>query len=268
MSVTGCGRPKDKGVVLARIGDMKITVSDFNERISNLPTRYQNVIKKRKKEFLQEIINDMLLYQEAVRQGLQKDKDVVKVIEEARKKILIARLLKDRIDDTIAISEDEIAGEYTTNKGKYMMPEVMRVSHILLRTRTEAVEVMAELEKGASFEETARAKSVDPTAQNGGDIGYFPRGQLIPAFENACAKLQVNGTVGPVRTELGYHIIKLTDRKEPALRPLETVRDRIKSALYTAKRRQMFNLLIDRVTEETEIEIDEEALEEAGDGRV
>jgi len=264
ISVIGCGKSPEKGEVLVQIGDMKVTVSDFNERIANLPRRYQNVIKRRKKGFLQEFINDILLYQEAVRQGLNKDKDVLKVIDEARKKILIARLLKDRIDDTIEISDEEIEGYYNNNKNKYMLPEVLRVSHILVPTREQAEVIVKELENGASFEETARAKSVDPTAQNGGDIGYFPRGQLIPEFERACVEIKVDETAGPVKTKLGYHIVKLTDRKEPAQKPLTQVKEEIRSTLYTAKRREKFNRLLNDLTEKTKIEINEKALEETG----
>ncbi len=264
ISVSSCGRSPEKGEVLVQIGDMKVTVSDFNERIANLPSRYQNVIKRRKKEFLQEFINDMILYQEAVRQGLNKDKEVLKVVDEARKKILIARLLKDSIDDTIEISNDEIATYYTDNKNNYMLPEVLRVSHILVPTREQAEEIVSELENGASFEETARAKSVDPTAQNGGDIGYFPRGQLIPEFERACVEIEIDEIAGPVKTKLGYHIVKLTDRKEPAQKPLIQVKEEIRSTLYTKKRREKFNRMIKDLTEKTKVEINEKALEGTG----
>lgn len=261
VSVIGCGRSGNSGEILARVGNAKITLSGFNERISNLPVRYQDVIRNRRKEFLREIINDTLLYQEAVRQGLHKNEDALKVIKEARKKILIARLLKDKIDDTIAVSEAEISEHYDDNPSAYMLPERMRVSHILVQSREKAEEVIKELENGALFEEVARAKSIDPTAQNGGDIGYFPKGQLIPEFENACAGLQVGEISGSVKTKLGYHVIKLVDRREPEQMPLEKVKGKVKSAVYTGKRREKFNRLIKKLTEETRIEINEEALE-------
>lgn len=265
ISVIGCGRSGDKSEVLARIGKTKITLSDFNERISNLPVRYQDVIRNRRKEFLQEIINDVLLYQEAVRQGLHKNEDVLKVVKEARKKILIARLLKDKIDDAITVSEEEISEHYDDNPSAYMLPERMRVSHILVQTREEAEGIIEELEGGASFEEIARAKSIDPTAQNGGDIGYFPKGQLIPEFESACTELAVGEISGAVKTKLGYHVIKLTDRKEAESRPLEIVKEKVKSAVYVKKRRERFNRLIKELTERTMIEINKEALEKASE---
>ncbi|MGB3057131.1 MAG: peptidyl-prolyl cis-trans isomerase, partial [Candidatus Omnitrophota bacterium] len=169
----GCGKAAKEGAVLAQIGSSKITVGSFNERISNLPVRYQRVIRRRKKEFLEELINDTLLYQEAVNNGLHKDADVRKVIEEARKKILIARLLKEEVEDKIDVTEEDISVFYEENKSDYMTTEIMRVSHILVQSPEAAENILERLEKGEDFEELAKAKSVDPTAQRGGDIGYF-----------------------------------------------------------------------------------------------
>jgi peptidyl-prolyl cis-trans isomerase C len=258
--ITGCGRSSKEGAVIASIGNYKITAGSFNERVSNLPERYQRIVKRRKKEFLEDLINDTLLYQEAVRKELHKDEDVLKVIEEARKKILIARLLKDEVDDKIDVTDDDVIIFYNENKSKYMTPEIMRVSHILIQSRETAEEIKKRLDEGENFEDLARAKSVDPTAQRGGDIGYFPKGQLMPEFEKACATLDINEISGIVETKLGYHIIKLTDRREPQLKPIERVQDDIKSRLRTIKRQRAFNEMLGRLREETEIEINEEAL--------
>ncbi|MFH1552817.1 MAG: peptidylprolyl isomerase [Candidatus Omnitrophota bacterium] len=266
LAVSGCGRAADSRTVLVLIGDTKITVSDFNERVAKLPAKYRDIVKKREEEYLQELINDTLLYQEAVRKSLHKDKDVQGVIEEARKKILIARLLKDEVDDAITITQEDVEEFYASNKNRYMTPEIMRVSHILVPSREEAEDILAELAKGTSFEDLARAKSVDPTAQRGGDIGYFPKGQLMPEFENGCAQLEIDETSGVVKTKLGYHIIKLTDRRQPALRPVGQVSDDIESRLRTINRQKIFNELIGRLREETTVKINEEALSRPKEG--
>ena len=260
LSLSGCGKVAEKEVIFASIGDTKITVSDFNERVSNLPARYQELVRRRKSAYILELINDTLLYQEALRNNLHKDREVQKVVEEARKKILIARLLKDKVDDTITISDEEITGFYDANTDKYMTAEVMRVSHILVPSREEAKNILAELNGGKNFEDLARAKSVDPTAQQGGDIGYFPKGQLMSEFEDACGRLDIDETSDVVKTKLGYHVIKLTDRKKPKQRPIEQVSDNIRSRIYTVKRQKIFNELLDRLRKETVIEVNEEAL--------
>ncbi|MFC1548418.1 peptidylprolyl isomerase [Candidatus Omnitrophota bacterium] len=261
--LTACGKAPEKNAVVATIGTSEITLSDFNERIANLPPRYGEIVKKRKKEFLDEIVNDTLLYQEAVRVGLNNDKDVQKVIEQARRKIMIARLLKDKVDDRIIINEEDIVTFYNDNSDKYMTPEIMRVSHILVQNQEDADSVLEELVNGKSFESLAKAKSVDPTAQRGGDIGYFPKGQLMPRFEEACSQLEIGEISGVVKTKLGYHIIKLTDRRAPELRPLEKVREDIESRLRMVNRQKLFNDLLQHLRKTTKIEIDEEIM--AGD---
>ncbi len=262
--LSGCGNNTPKAEVVASVGEARITIVDFNERIANLPDRYQDIVKKRKGEFLEDLINDTLLYQEAIKEGFHKDEDVKKVIQEARKKILIARLLKDKVDDTISISEEDIQVFYDKNKEKYKTPEIMRASHILVPKRETAELILSEINEGTSFEDMARAKSVDPTAQRAGDIGYFPKGQLMPDFEKACSVLEVNEISGVVKTKLGYHIIKLTDRKAPQVVPLDRVRDKIRQEIRTAERQRVFNELLDRLRKETDIEINQEALSKAG----
>jgi len=256
--LSGCGESKNP--VLASIGRTKITLNDFQERINNLPKRYQIIIRNRSNDYLQELINDTLLYNEALKKGLDKDKDAVKVIEEAKRKILIARLLKDEVDDAIKITDEDIAEYYEANSVKYMSPEIMRVSHILVPKKAEAEAILERLNKGENFDDLARAKSVDPTAQRAGDIGYFPKGQLIPEFEYACSQLEIGEVSGIVRTKLGYHIIMLTDRKMPQQIPLEKVKEKVKAEIRAEKRQKLFNDLLTRLRKEAKININEEAL--------
>lgn len=263
-ALPGCGQKPGSDTVIVSVGGKDITIRDFNERLTNLPERYREVVNKRKDEYLQELINDTLLYQEALRKGLHEDKDAKKVIEEAKKKILIARLLRDEVDAEIDITEEDIVEFYEENQDRYMTPEVMRVSHILVPTMEDAKKIQEELAKGASFEDVARAKSVDPTAQRGGDIGYFPKGQLMPEFEAGCADLEIDEVSGIVKTKLGYHIIKLTDKRDPQLRPIDQVKDKIKIQLRAIKRQNLFNDLLTKLRGNTEIKINEKALDAAG----
>jgi peptidyl-prolyl cis-trans isomerase C len=117
------------------------------------------------------------------------------------------------------------------------------------------------LQNGADFEVVARAKSVDPTAQQGGDIGYFPKGQLMPEFERACAELEIGETSGLVQTKLGYHIIKLTDRREPRLKPVAEVKETIENELRASERRRMYDAMLEDLRSEAEIVIYEEKLD-------
>lgn len=255
VALSGCAKPGDKEI-LARI-DRKhtITLSAFNERISKLPERYQDVISKNKKEFLDEVIVDTLLYTEALRKKLNRDDDVKKVINEAKKKILIARLLKDEVEDRIEISEKEIANYYNANKKKFTTPEVLRASHILVKQDSEARDILVELSNNRSFEDLARARSVDPTAKIGGDIGYFTRHQLVPKIEETCFNMRLGEISDIVKTKFGYHIIKLTERKPPRTKELSEVRDAIDETLKRLKKKMLFNEFVQALKEKAQISV-------------
>jgi len=257
---SGCFKTRQGDIVIASIGNYKITLSDFNERINNLPKRFQRIVLRRKNEYLQELISDTILYKEALNKGLDKDEETVKVIEEARRKILIARLLHDEIDENIEVTDEDVVDFYEKNKNSYLAPELYRVSHILVASRGGAETIITDISKGASFESLARERSIHPTSAEGGDIGFFPKGQLIPEFEKACEELKPGEVSGIVETKLGYHIIKLTDKRLPKQKPLNEVEAKIKYALRAAKRKKMFNELLEKLRKKTKISINQEAL--------
>ncbi len=261
LMLSGCAGPSDKDV-LARI-DRKntITLAGFNERISKLPKRYQDVINKNKKEFLDEIIIDTLLYNEAVRKKLDRDDDVKKVIREAEKKILIARLLNEEVEEKIIVNEKDISAYYDANKEKFATPEALRASHILVKTEEEAGDILVELSNNRNFEDLARGRSVDPTSKIGGDIGYFTRHQLVPEIEEICFNMQVGEISGIVKTKFGYHIIKLTERKPPRVKELAEVRDGIEQTLKRLKKKVLFNEFVTALKEKAQITINNNLLE-------
>lgn len=253
----GCGRSPD---LVAKINNEAISVKDFNDRISKLPERYQSVVNANKRKFLDELIVDTLLYREALSRGLHKGEEVRAVIEEARKKILIAKLLKVSIDDSVEVDEREARGYYDRHSDEFRTPEALRASHILVKTEEEAAEILAILKRGRGFEDTAREKSFDPSAANGGDIGYFTGGQIDPDFEKVCLGMKVGDISGVVRTNFGYHVIKLTGHRPPSIEAFDDVKKRIERNLLTQKKKKSFNLLVERLKNSAEIDIYEGSL--------
>ena len=258
----GCTRGNNDNEVLARIDKTDtITLGEFNSRISRLPERYQEIINNNKKEFLDEVIIDRLLYKNAVEKKLDQDREVKQVFEEAKRKILIARLLKDQIDTKIAVDSLDIENYYQDNKDKFTMPEVLRASHILVKTKPDAQDILVELSNGRNFEDLARARSVDPTAKNGGDLGPFTKNQMVPEIDEACLKLQVGEISDIVETKFGYHIVKLTERREPRVKSLEEVYANIENALMRIKKASLFNDYVEGLKEQAQITINNKLLE-------
>ena len=263
----GCAGGNEKNVLVRIDKKHIITLASFNNRISKLPQRYRDVINKNKAAFLNEVIIDELLYNEALNKGLNKDKEIKEIMREARKKILIARLLKDEVDDEIVISEEEIQEFYNANGERFGVPEVRRASHILVATDEEAQNVLQELAAGKKFEDLARERSIDPTSKVGGDIGYFTRKQLTPEIETVAFGMEVDEISGVVKTKFGYHLIKLTEIRDPRVKELAEVRDAVEQSLRRIKKRARFNNFATKLKEKSTIYINDKLLKDISESR-
>lgn len=259
----GCAKqPAADSKVLVKVSNSFITVKDFTSRLSKLPEYYKKMVEKDKKRYLEEMISEKLLYEEAVRRGLNRDREVVEVLNEAKRKIVITKLVKDEVDNKANVSADEMRVFYEANSDKLMTPEMWRVSQILVPTEDEAAQILQELKSGGDFAELARSRSKDTTAERGGDVGYFTTGQVIPDFEKAAVKLDIGQTSDIVHTKFGYHIIRMTDRKPPEVQSFEKARPLIESELKKKKKADVFYELVMSLKKKYGVEIDEAAFEE------
>ncbi|HEX2586119.1 MAG TPA: peptidylprolyl isomerase [Steroidobacteraceae bacterium] len=135
----------------------------------------------------------------------------------------------------MTVSDAELQSEYTA---KYGQPtKEFKASHILVKTEEEANAIIAKLKKGADFADLAKKNSTDPgSGKNGGDLGWFPGKQMVPEFTAALEKLEKGKiTETPVKSQFGYHIIKLEDVRESAPPALADVKAQIESSLKQTK---------------------------------
>jgi len=256
----GCARKHDaKDVVLARVSSRVITENDLKARMAKMPAYYQNVVAKNPKKYVEDMVVETLCYEEGVRKGIDRDKEVKEVVDEARKKIVMAKLIKNEVEDKIAVTEGEMKSFYDEHKDEFKAPAMWRASHILVADEKGAKALLDELARGAKFEDLAREHSIDATASRGGDVGFFRAGQLVPDFEAACLKLDVGQTSGIVRTQFGCHIIKLTDKKEPRPMTYEEARRAIETELRKKKRGELFNSLVMKLKSKYGVEMNEGA---------
>jgi peptidyl-prolyl cis-trans isomerase C len=259
--IAGCGREPSAGdKPLVTVADKPITVKDFKDKLSKLPKHYQAVAEKNKKNLLDDMIVESLFLEDAVRKGIDKDKEVKDILVEARKKIIIAKFIKTEVDDKVKVSEAEMKAFYEEHKDEFKAPEMWRASHILVAGESEAKDILSELSNGKNFADLARARSIDATSSRGGDVGYFRKGQVVPEFENTCTGLSVGQTSGIVHTQFGYHIIKLTDKKDESLEPYESAKPNIENALKLKKRNELFDKLVVSLKEKYRVRIDADAM--------
>lgn len=251
---SGCNM-KTASKPAARVNGDTITQDELQLKIDRLPPYYRAIANEQKAKFLDEMINEKLFLKEAYKRGVDRNKDVKDLLDEAKKKIIVAKFVEDEITKNTEISDKEIEEYYRLHKKEFVTPERYKASHILVSTEPEAKSVLDRLNKGEDFAAIAKEVSIDLSKTNGGDLGYFTEGQMIPDFEAACFKLEVGRTSGIVKTQFGYHIIKLTDKKPSQVKTLNEVSDQIKLRLLDMKKREKLEDVIKKLREKASITI-------------
>lgn len=166
-----------------------------------------------------------------------------------RKEILMEKYYENYLENT-ELKQEEIEEFFEENKDDLV---VVRARHILLKDEEEASKVLDRLEAGEEFEEVALEESLDGSAAQGGDLGYFTKGNMIKEFEDAAFALKVGEISGLVKTEVGYHIIKVEDRKES----LEDLEEQIAMVLKQQKYEEHIKDLKDKADIDVLIDLDE-----------
>ena len=144
---------------------------------------------------------------------------------------MVSIAVQAAVSGTIEISEEELNEYFITNQSNYETLERVRASHILVDTEEEAEAILTDLNDGADFEELARERSTCASSASGGDLEWFGRGAMVPAFDGAAFALAIGEMSGIVATEFGYHIILLTDREEALAPELADVSDQVRQDL-------------------------------------
>jgi parvulin-like peptidyl-prolyl isomerase len=185
-----------------------------------------------------------VLYQEARKKGLDKNKEILAKVEDARRAILIDALLEEGLRGKGEVSEEEIQRYYKENQVLFTEPKEIKIRHIVVNTEPALKEVVTKLSQGESFEKLASTYNIGNFKEDGGNLGYIRRGQLAPPFaqfEEAAFSLRKRGEVSEVvSTPYGYHIIRLEDLRGTALRPLNHVKEKIRFFLQPKKKQEAY----------------------------
>ena len=181
------------------------------------------------------VVTDEILSQEAERRGLAASADFKSQMELARQSILIGLLSQD-LDKKAAISDADVQKEYDKFKAQASGTEY-KVHHILVEKEDEAKAILAQLKAGAKFEDLAKKNSKDPgSAQNGGELDFASPASYVPEFSQAMVALKKGETTpAPVKTQFGYHIIKLEDTRPAQFPALADVKPQIQQRLAQQK---------------------------------
>ncbi len=203
-------------------------------------------------------------FEEALKSSGVTEKDLVEI---TKKDIVISNYIETTIVPTIVVSEEEIKTFYNENREKLAEAPQVRASHILigvdtaatpetkLKAKEKAEAILKELIAGKDFAEAARTNSTCPSKDQGGDLGLFAKGQMVPEFEQAAFALKPGEMSGVVETQFGYHIIKLTEKKGGDVPKLEELKEKIAAFLKGQKTQKAVFEFVTKLRKEAKVEV-------------
>ncbi|SSC67698.1 peptidylprolyl isomerase [Ciceribacter selenitireducens] len=247
---------QDADAVVAKVGKLEITQSDLDLAIANLDPQLAQLPDEQKKvAALSGAIDVKLLAGNADGEGLKDDAEFKKRMAFIADRELHNLYFKKHVVD--AVTEDDVKARYEKEIAALPKQEEVSARHILVKTEEEAKAIIAELDAGKDFIELAKAKSTDPNKSEGGDLGYFTKGRMVPEFEEAAFAMEKGTyTKTPVKTQFGFHVIKLEDKRDAAPPAYETVAQQVRQLVM----RDKYLEIIEKAKAEQKVEILDEAL--------
>jgi parvulin-like peptidyl-prolyl isomerase len=246
----------DPDPVIVSAGAVTIRKSDFEAAVKTLPAEYQTfAMGPGKKQFAEDYLRMKLLAAKGLSEGLDQTPEVTKQLELMRENLVATEELK-KIENSITVSDAELKKAYEDNKKEY---EQVKARHILIafkgspaaqkskksltdaEAKAKAEELRKKLVAGASFAELAKKESDDiESGKNGGDLGAFGRGQMVPEFEQAAFNAKAGEITPVVKTQFGYHIVKVEERTTT---PFDTVKATLEKTVRQKKLRDQLDAM-------------------------
>jgi peptidyl-prolyl cis-trans isomerase C len=244
----GCAKDKaGEGAAVAKVGNTVITDADMDARIQEMPPFMKQQLSslEGRKRLLEAMIEEELVYRDALALGLDKSEDFRKEFDRIRRDAIM-RAYYDKVLEAKSLpTDDEVQRYYQDNQAEFMVPESVTARHILVKTQDEAAKLRRQLAQGADFADLAGTYSIDASSRNAGGMigGPIMKGAavkglgLLPEFTDAALALGEGEVSQPVKTSKGYHIIKVEKRSPAGIKTLEEAKNDIVSKLQYEKRK-------------------------------
>lgn len=225
--------------------DLGLAVQDFRETLAQLPP------DQRLDALINGIIDIRLMARAAEAAGLDKGEEAARRIAFVRDRALRAEYLRSKVFDTV--TDEAIQARYDAEAAAFVPVDEIKASHILVETEDEAKAIIAELDNGGDFAVVAKAKSLDlGSGANGGDLDFFAHGRMVKPFEDAAFALDVGAyTKTPVKSDFGWHVIKVVDKRKSSPPALDQRRNELRDAMA----KELFLAAVEQLRQGATIEI-------------
>ncbi|WP_170433600.1 peptidylprolyl isomerase [Ruegeria arenilitoris] len=231
--------------VVARVNGDEITLGHVIATAAGLPPQYQQL----EDEVLYQFIVEQLIQQQLLSQEQDELTRLNALMLTNEERSLKAVQTVNQITDA-QVTDDAIQAAYDAQFADFQGEDEFNASHILVATEDEAKEIKAQLDDGADFAELAKEKSTGPSGPNGGALGWFGKGQMVPEFEQAVIGLEKDQVSDPVQTQFGWHVVILNDKRKSEAPELAEVRDELAQSV----RQEAIQAKIDELTQAGNVE--------------
>lgn len=237
----------EENKVLASIGQMDIHQSDVDAYLKSMNPQMaiQFQGEEGKKHILDELVRQELLLLDAQDRKLDEEEEFKKVFADTKKSLMKSYNFSKTIEG-VEVSEEDMKKYYVENKDYFKKPESVHAAHILIDDEEKAADLAKQAREGADFADLAKEHSSCPSNQNGGDLGTFGRGQMVPEFDQKVFDMEDGEISDPVKTQFGYHIIKRFEGSPEEAKSFDDVRGEIQMELTRQKQQQRY---LDKVAE-------------------
>jgi peptidyl-prolyl cis-trans isomerase C len=250
------------GEVIATYRGRKLTSDAVVQEFERLPAPSRSYLTApdRKRQFVENLVMNDLLYEEGQKAGYDKEPDIERQVNDMRKRLVVQRVMR-QYQNPPNVTDEQVRAYYDQNPTIYSTTQI-HASHILLKDEATARQVLADVKANPDkFADIAREKSTDTiSAKKGGDLGTFGPGRMVPEFEKAAFALKPGEISDVVKTQYGFHIIMVTERKEGDPKPFDSVKEQIRATLRNRGLQDQVQNHFDQLKKDADLKIDDDAL--------
>ncbi|MCK9444833.1 MAG: peptidylprolyl isomerase [Tissierellaceae bacterium] len=267
LNMVGCSKVDSE--IVAKVNEEVITKEDI----------YNILVAQSGEQLVETLINEIIINSEAQKAEIEVSEEEVQAeldklieayggeeafkdaityygydVDEMKKNINMNFKIKRLLEPRVEITDEEIEEYFDENRHEFIIQEQVKASHILVREENEANEIYSMIEDGEKFEDLAVEYSVDGSSIYGGDLGYFSRGEMVKEFEDTAFSLDIDEISRPIKSEFGYHIIKVFDKIEEKTPKLEDYKELIRDKILEENIPYVYNDWYDEIIGDYKIE--------------
>lgn len=238
--------------ILAVVAGENITNADLDAFLQGVPKEQRMYAQdpQFRGQFLEQMIAFRCYSKYGEEMGLEETDEFKQIMANMRKEVLAQLAIQNTVKAGAVISQEEAKAYYEANQARFEKGATVHAKHILVEDEAECLAILEAINKGEkTFENAAMDSSTCPSKAQGGDLGEFGRGQMVKEFEDAAFAAEVGAIVGPVKTQFGYHLIKVEGKSEAGVMAFEEVAAQIFNVLVSQKQNEAYNTKFNELKE-------------------